>query len=362
MSILVTGANGFLGRAVVERLCAHKIPKVRCLVRPRSDRFRLEELQMEYPNCKLEYVVGTLTSAADCRRALEGITTVFHLAAQMKGAPASLFLNTVVASKRMIEAMEESCVKRVVLVSSLAVYGPVSGGLNFMLDETTPLERCPEKRDVYSQTKLWQEALFRKLHAERGYELVVLRPGVIYGQGGQEFSPRIGLKIGNWLWRFGRNNLLPLTYVRNCAEAVVMAGLEADATGCYNVVDDDVPTAGEYLNGYRQQVRNIRSIWIPWWLTRILSSANEAYSNFSDEQLPPILTPHKSAVLWRGSRFDNSKLKRLGWRQIVSSAEALEMTFKYFKHHAETMTSLRITPETRATSLAAPAISFDVEG
>src|SRR5713226_10202874 len=101
MSILVTGASGFLGGAVVERLCAHEVSRVRCFVRPRSDRSRLEQLQVEYPNCKLEYLTGNLTSPADCRRALQGVTTVFHLAAQMGGAPASVFLNTVIASRRL---------------------------------------------------------------------------------------------------------------------------------------------------------------------------------------------------------------------------------------------------------------------
>lgn len=362
MSILVTGASGFLGGAVVERLCARNIPQVTCLVRPRSSRSRLNELQQEYPNCKLQYVVGNLTSPADCRRALDGIRTVFHLAGEMKGAPASIFLNTVVATNRIIEAMLKSGPRRVVVVSSLAVYGPTNRLPSETVDETTPLEPSPQKRDVYSQSKLWQESLFRKLPAESGYELVVLRPGTIYGQGGQEFSPRIGLKIGNWLWRFGRNNLLPLTYVQNCAEAVVMAGLKQEATGCYNVIDDDLPTASEYLNEYRRRVRVIRSIWIPWWLTRSLSGAVETYSNFFCGQFPPVLTPYKSAVLWRGARFDNSKLKSLGWRQIVPTPEALQMTFESFNHHAETMTTIRMCSEVRAPSMGPPTVSSSLGG
>jgi len=361
MSILVTGASGFLGRAVVERLCAHKIARVRCFVRPRSNRYRLEQLQREHPDCRIEYFAGNLTSPADCRGALEGITTVFHLAAQMKGAPASIFLNTVVASNRLIEAMLETGTRRTVLVSSVAVYGPMHGPPTATLDEATPIERCAQMRDVYSQAKLWQESLFRRFWGDSGHELVVLRPGVIYGEGGQEFSPRVGLKIGNWLWRFGRNNVLPLTYVRNCAEAVVVAGLELGATGCYNVVDDDLPTVTEYLNQYRRWVGSIRSIWIPWWLTRCLSRAVETYSQVSHEQLPAVLTTYKSAVLWRGSSFDNRRLKQLAWRPIVPTAEALRTTFESFKNNSETMPSFHMSSQARAGALS-PRLSCDAEG
>lgn len=359
MSILVTGASGFLGRAVVERLCARSVPQVRCFVRPSSNRSGLDELQLEYPNSKIEYLVGNLISPADCRRAVDGVTTIFHLAAQMRGAPASIFLNTVVASNRIVEAMLGSGPKRVVLVSSLAVYGPMDGDLRPMLNEATVLERCPQKRDVYSQAKLWQETLFGKLPATKGYEVIVLRPGIIYGEGGQEFSPRIGLKVGNCLWRFGRNNRLPLSYVQNCAEALVVAGLKPGATGCYNVIDDDVPTASEYLNEYRQRVGDIRSIWVPWWLTKALSNAVEAYSRFSHGQVPAALTPYKSAVLWRGSEFDNSKLKSLGWRQLVPTTESLQVTFEYLKRNKQTMTSLCASSE--SASIAAPIVRCDAK-
>jgi nucleoside-diphosphate-sugar epimerase len=214
-----------------------------------------------------------------------------------------------------------------------------------MLDEETPVEHCAEKRDVYSQAKLWQESLFRRFQIESGCELIVLRPGVIYGEGGEEFSPRVGLKVGNWLWRFGRNNLLPLTYVKNCAEAVVMTGLKAGVAGCYNVVDDDLPTVAEYVKEYNQRVRSIRSIWVPWWLTRLLSSAVESYSVFSKGQLPPVLTSYKSRVLWRGTRFNNSKLKNIGWRQTIPTADALARTFDYFGR--------RTNPIVRSKSLTA---------
>jgi nucleoside-diphosphate-sugar epimerase len=329
MSMLVTGASGFLGTAVVGRLFARGIPKVRCFVRPTSQTAYLEEVSRTYAGCDIEYVVGNLISSQDCRRALQGVSTVFHIAAQMKGAPAAMFLNTVVTSSRLLDAIQESPVERMVLISSLSVYGPRQDATT-IVDENSEIEPEWRKRDPYSQTKLWQESLFHEAQKSMSFDLQVLRPGVIYGARGDHFSGRVGVKMGDCLWLLGRNNILPLTYVENCADAIVFAGLKHTVTGCYNVVDDDLPTAAEYVRAYKEQVGDVRSIWFPWWLTMAMSKAVESYSEFSHRQIPPALTPYKSAVLWRGLRFDNRKLKSIGWKQLVPTAEALIATFRHW--------------------------------
>jgi len=180
MSILVTGASGFLGGAVVQRLLAHGERSLRCFIRPTSNTTRLKELQALYPNANLEFVVGNLTSVTDVHRALDGIETVYHLAAKMRGAPATVFLNTVVASKRLLDAARETKPRRVVLVSSLSVYGTSQVPCGSPIDENGELEQHPEKRDVYSHAKLRQELLFHEYEARGEFELVVLRPGSIY--------------------------------------------------------------------------------------------------------------------------------------------------------------------------------------
>ena len=90
MSILITGASGFLGGAVVERLLSRGESCLRCFIRPNSNTGRLRDIQGGYPNAKLEFVVGNLTSTTDAYRALDGIKTVYHLAAKMRGAPATV--------------------------------------------------------------------------------------------------------------------------------------------------------------------------------------------------------------------------------------------------------------------------------
>jgi nucleoside-diphosphate-sugar epimerase len=327
MTVLVTGSTGFLGTAVVERLLAHGVGRVRCFARPSSDTARLATLASANAN-RIEVAIGNLQCAADIDRALTGVDTVCHLAAAMHGPPARIFLDTVVSSKRLMETMTGHPIKRFVLVSSLSVYGLADAPRDSVVDETRALERHPERRDVYSHAKLRQELVVREHAANGGVELVVLRPGTLYGSGGPAFSPRIGLVISGCLFHFGGDNVLPLSHVSNCAEAVVLAatgGLPAPAA--YNVVDDDLPTAAEYVRRYKREVERIRSIRCPFFATMVLSKWAERWHVSSSGRIPAVLTPYRTGSLWRGHRFDNRRLRLAGWTQIVSTRDGLARAF-----------------------------------
>ena len=337
MKVLVTGAGGFLGVHVVERLLAHGYTDIRCFLRDRTKAERLVELSRLNPGAQLELCSGNLRSKADCARAVADVSLVFHLVAGMKGAAAELFADSVIVSRNLVEALEQRegipiQSTRIVLVSSFGVYGVVPLGRGARINETTPLEAHPELRDTYSHSKLRQEQLLWEYQRKDGFELIVLRPGVIYGPGGSAFSNRVGLQIGPAFFHLGGNNLLPLSYVANCAEAIVVAGGHPDAAGqVYNVHDDELPTAAEYLSEYKRQVKSVRSIRLPYFATRMLAGCLETYHRRSLGQLPAILTRYKVAAAWGGNDFDNAKLHSLGWRPLVTTQEAMAKTFEYLQ-------------------------------
>lgn len=337
MKILITGSNGFLGTAVVERLLVHGHRDLRCFVRPGSQRARLEAITAKFPDAKVEIFVGSLGSKEGAAAAIEGVDLILHLAAAMNGAAADMSLGTVVASKNLLEAIvARKPLLKVVLVSSFGVYGV--GGLpkGHLVDETPPLEPHPERRDLYSQTKLRQDKLFQEYRDKHGVPVVILRPGVIYGPGGSAFSSRVGVNLFGVFLHLGRSNILPLTYVDNCAEAIVVAAFRDDANGqAFNVVDDDLPTCKQYLEGYKRNVRPIRSVSLPYAATQALSVLVEKYHAYSKGQLPAIFTPYKTATSWQGNRFENRKLKGLGWQPLVSTTEGLRRTFEYLKAHGK---------------------------
>jgi nucleoside-diphosphate-sugar epimerase len=330
LPVLVTGATGFLGPFLVERLIAHGADRIRCFVRPSSDRSKLQRIQREHPAAHIEFVVGNMLSQKDLVGAVAGVSHVYHLAAALRGSPADMTLNTVVGSKRLIKAIGSQPI-RVVLVSSFAVYGVAALPRDAIINESTPLEMHPEKRDVYAQTKLRQELLFREYQKKAGFELVVLRPGVIYGPGGGAFSVRVGLQLPGLFLHLGGSNHLPLSYVENCAEAIAVAGTHPDAAGeTYNVHDDDLPSASQYLRRYRRSVKRIRRLRIPYYATRVMSALIEWYHERSRGQMPAVLTPYRTASVWKPQQFDNMKLKAIGWRQSICTNVGMHRALSIF--------------------------------
>jgi nucleoside-diphosphate-sugar epimerase len=333
VNIVVTGAGGFLGGALVERLLAHGVREVGVVTRPGGKRTRLDEAASRHRDARLRFIEANVIAPADARKAVEGADVVYHLAAAMKGAPADMYLNGVVGTKTLLEAIAAGKRKtRVVLVSSFGVYGVADQGRGAVVNEDTPLESHPERRDVYSQVKLRQEQLARELAPKLGLDLVVLRPGVIYGPGGSAFSSRVGLNLFGVFLSLGGSNLLPLSYVDNCAEAIVVAGQAPGAAGqAYNVNDDDLPTCRDYLREYKKQVTPVRSVPVPYPVLKMLSVGVERYHRWSKGQLPAIFTPYKSATTWGGNQFDNSKIKTVGWKQLVPTEEGMRRTFEWLR-------------------------------
>jgi nucleoside-diphosphate-sugar epimerase len=339
MTALVTGGTGFLGTALVARLLARGRTDLRCLVRQGSDVSALDAVAAKHPGAKVERFVGSIASADAAARAVEGCDTIFHLAAAMGGAPADLFLNTVVATKNLYEGIlrttKPGARPHVVLVSSFGVYGVADLPRGAIVDESTQLESHPERRDPYSQAKLRQEKLCWEYQQRDGIPVTVARPGVIYGPRGGAFSARVGLGLFGVFLHLGGRNTLPLTYVDNCAEAIAILGEEPQTAGqVYNVVDDDLVACDEYLRRYKKNVRSLRSVSLPYPLTLLMSHAVQRYHRVSKGQLPAVFTPYKTATTWKGNRFSNEKLKTVGWRPIVSTREGLERTFDYLKTRA----------------------------
>ena len=81
---------------------------------------------------------------------------------------------------------------------------------------------------------------------------------------------------------------MPFTYVDNCAEAIILAGLFKGVDGeIFNVVDDDLPSSRQFLRQYKRNVRRFKSVYVPHMVSLALCYLWEKYSKWSQGQLPP---------------------------------------------------------------------------
>jgi nucleoside-diphosphate-sugar epimerase len=338
--VLVTGAGGFIGSSVVEKLLEFGFQNIRCLVRASGDLSRLKKLQESFPGAKLEVIRGNLLSRDDCVIAAKDVAVVYHLAAGrgVKSYP-DAFMNSVVTTRNLLDAVVKSgTVKRFVNVSSLTVYSNRHLKRGALLDEGCEIENHPELRgEAYCYAKVRQEDIISEYNRQFGLPYVILRPGVVYGRGNKGLTGRIGITTFGLFLHLGGSNIIPLSYVENCADAIVLAGIKKGVDGqVFNVVDDNLPTSRAFLRLYRENVEHFQSIFLPKSLSYLLSCLWEWYSGWSKGQLPPVFNRRRWASDWKGNTYSNEKLKRLlGWTPQVPFDEAARRFFAYSREIRE---------------------------
>ena len=333
--ILVTGAAGFIGARVVDSLLARGSRNLRCFVRPSSDTRALEATLLHYGLPPSSQIAGNLLSRDDCAVATRGVEVVYHLVTGRGKSFPGCFQNSVVTTRNVLDAIvSEATLRMFVNVSSFAVHSNLHLRRGAVLDEACPLEdNLDERFDAYVYAKLKQDELVEEYHRRSGIPYVTVRPGVVIGPGKRAIPGAVGLDTFGFFLHLGGANRLPLTYVDNCADAIVLAGLVPGAAGkAYLVVDDDLPTSRAFLRRYKREVRSFRSYPMPYPLFYVFCRLWERYARSSNGQLPPVFNRRFCSFNWKGHRYSNRRLKEdLGWIPKVPMADALDRYFTYQK-------------------------------
>src|SRR5215469_10715315 len=301
--ILVTGAAGFIGSRVVKALLDRGFKNVRCLVRSKGRAQKLESALAEHnQSANVEILYGNLLSVADCSAAAKDVAVIYHLAAGAaeKSVP-DVFLNSVVATRNLLAAaLQQRSVKRFVNTSSFAVYDLVKKS-GRILDESCPVEPHPGPLcDAYEFAKLKQDEIVFEYAKERSLPAVTVRPGYVYGPGKSAISGRVGITTFGPFLHLGGSNLIPLTYVDNCAAAIILAGLKPGIDGeVFNILDDDLPSSREFLRLYKKNVRRFKSYYVPHVVSYTFCWLWERYSAWSHQQLPPVFNRKRWYTYWK---------------------------------------------------------------
>jgi nucleoside-diphosphate-sugar epimerase len=168
--MLVTGANGYVGRAVVDHLVELGVP-VRAMVRNAANGAELQKL----PN--VEIIVADLRDPESLKAAVSGVSGIFHIAAifRQAGLPESVFHDiNAEGTRNLFEAAIAAGVRRIVHCSTGGVLGHIA---NPPGNENSPYN----PGDMYQRTKLEGEKIAMQYFREGKMRGVVIRPAMIYG-------------------------------------------------------------------------------------------------------------------------------------------------------------------------------------
>lgn len=239
MKVLVTGANGFVGRA----LCTHLLRKgdhvIGAIRRGAPDK---------KPDAACHIVVGDINSTTDWTAVLKGVEVVIHLAARVHvmhdDAPDSLEefrLMNVAGTEHLARLAAANGVKRLVYVSSIKVNGEATHEGNKFTEAA-----APNPQDPYGVSKCEAEQVLHRISAETGLEIVIVRPPLVYGPGVKGnfvqmlkvLAKRIPLPLASV------RNLRSLVYVGNLVDALIVCATHPAAAGKTYLVSDgeDVST------------------------------------------------------------------------------------------------------------------------
>ena len=338
--ILVTGATGFIGSRVVRALLDRGFRNLRCFTRRPGEAARAGSLFPSGGEASVEFVTGNLLSPKDCATAVRGASVIFHLAAGRgeKSFP-DAFMNSAVTTRNLLEAcVGHPHLKRFVNISSFAAYTNRQKPRGRLLDESCSVDPHPELRgDAYTFAKVKQDEIVEQYGREFAIPHVTLRPGHVYGPGNLGITGRVGIGTFGVFLHLGGSNVIPFTYVDNCAEAIVLAGVKQGVDGeVFNVVDDDLCSSRRFLRLYKKNVKPFRSLYVPHVVSYGLCYLWEWYARWSEGQLPPVFNRSRWHAHWKKTRYTNQKLKdRLGWAPRVSTQEGFQRYFEACRSGAQ---------------------------
>ncbi|MFC7209164.1 NAD-dependent epimerase/dehydratase family protein [Natronoarchaeum sp. GCM10025321] len=274
MRYFVTGATGFVGTVLVDRLVSNS-HEVIALTRDSTNARHLSE--------SVTVIEGDITDKGSMREAMDGVDGVFHLAAWYEIGPGPWNENTaerinVDGTRNVLELMDELEIPKGVYTSTVAVYGNTGG--NYVDESYRSSNAFPT---VYQQTKWRAHYEVAEPMMEDGLPLVIATLGAIYGPGDKDYggTPRTAFQghLEQDLSMVPDDFVLPWEYVEDTAANLVRT-MNDGTPGEEYIITSDPRSVAEVLH----IIEDLTDIPVPrtvpgtffYWLSRVVSVAEAA--------------------------------------------------------------------------------------
>jgi len=323
--ILVTGASGFVGAAVVRQVlqAGHA---VRALIRATSTRTNLVKLP-------IEIVQGDLRDVGSLARAMAGIRFVFHVAADYRlwaRRPQEVVQTNVEGTRALMEAALAAGVERIVYTSSVATLKTRSDGAPS--DETAPLEAAAAI-GAYKYSKVVAERLVESMVAEHNLPAVIVNPSTPIGPRDVRPTPtgRIIVEAAAGHMPAYVDTGLNLVHVDDVAVGHLLA-LEKGRIGERYILGGQDVLLGDMLSEIaRQTGRSAPKLRLPRRLIFPIAYAAEAVAYFTDRE--PFVTTTGLRLAKDRMFFTSAKAERELSYRARPYGEAIADAIAWFRRH-----------------------------
>jgi dihydroflavonol-4-reductase len=316
MTNLVTGGTGFVGGAIVRRLLAAKQP-VRVLARSAA---KAAELQA----AGAQVAVGDVLDPASLRTAMDGVSTLYHAAAQYEvwtAKPQEMLDTANQGTRNVMQAALDAGVRRVVHTSSAAAFGlPKDGNVDEQMAEPGLLP------DVYYRSK-YESELIANTYIDKGLQAVTLNPSNVYG-------PRDLKPLGSSLVSLLNEQLpamweatTPIVYVEDVAEAHLLAAEKGKPGERYLLVERNV--SYRELFGKAAELGGVKlPPFLPVPMALVTAYGAELAARLTGK--PPLVSVMQVKSGTQGTLFDGSKAPRELGFQYTDMDAGLRATIKWY--------------------------------
>ncbi len=257
-TVLITGATGFIGTALVERLSKSKIKIIAVYRRSKKSKRIIKSNRITY--LKLD-----LNKKSDLKKIKSKIDIVVHLASKVfeanKKRPLEDFLNDSVSSTyNLLEFCKQRKIKRIIYLSTKYVYGQPE---KQAVDEN--IFSLPSGRFFsYGMSKLIGEYLCRRYGHDYGLKVTILRLSPVFGpgQGSSFLIPRLIKKAqnGEEIELYGNGmNIMDYLYIDDCLQAISLS-LKRSCEGVYNIGYGRPLTLKAIINEITRRFSNHKSV------------------------------------------------------------------------------------------------------
>jgi len=325
MTILVTGATGFLGSALTTELVKQK-QDVRILARDK------QKARAQFGEA-VTIIQGKISDVEQVERAVDGVSIIYHLVGRLyhPSVPAELYHYTHVEGTRILlnACKGQKRLQRIVHCSTTGVHG-ITG-------KTPAAENAPfAPTNSYEATKLRGELLALKAFKENGLPVSIARPGLVYGPGDLHLLGFFSsIKKGVFRVIDGGGALLHPIYIDDMTSAFLLCAERPQAIGqSFNIAGEHPVTIRELSAAIAHSMdRKLPKGSIPLWLANLASDMFSIMPGMKGEQAP--LTRSRVQFLTHSRVYDISKAKtELGFAPHVGLELGMKNTAEWYNKHS----------------------------